>query len=45
MVAIAVAVLGVTIPLLLSFFFGGQVALYVSPPYGFKDIPDLAGTL
>ena len=43
-VAIIGGIAAVGLPLLLSFLFGGQVSIYVSPPYGFNDIPDLTGT-
>lgn len=42
-IASSVAVLSVTLPLLLSYVFGGQITLYLSSPYGFKDIPDQTG--
>jgi NAD(P)-dependent dehydrogenase (short-subunit alcohol dehydrogenase family) len=41
--ASVVLVVVVLIPILISYFFGGRVALYVSPPYSFNDIPDLTG--
>jgi NAD(P)-dependent dehydrogenase (short-subunit alcohol dehydrogenase family) len=42
-VTAVIAVVGVVLPLLLSYISGGRVALYVSPPYRFSDIPDLSG--
>lgn len=44
LVAVAlVAIVSIILPISVSYFFGGQAALYVSPPYGFDDIPDLTG--
>ena len=42
--ASSVAVLSVALPLLTSYIFGGQITLFLSSPYGFKDIPDQTGT-
>mmetsp|Transcript_11729 Transcript_11729/g.11362 ORF Transcript_11729/g.11362 Transcript_11729/m.11362 type:complete len:345 (+) Transcript_11729:131-1165(+) len=42
-VVVLVAVFSIILPISFSYFFGGQAALYVSPPYGFNDIPDLTG--
>ena len=39
------ALVGVLLPLLASYFFGGQITLYLSSPYGFRDIPDQTGAL
>lgn len=39
------ALVGVVVPLLASYFFGGQITLYLSSPYGFRDIPDQTGAL
>lgn len=41
--AVIVALFGVVLPVLFSYFIGGEVARYVSPPYSFNDIPDLTG--
>ena len=43
--ATLVALVGVVLPLFASYFFGGQITLYLSSPYGFQDIPDQTGTL
>ena len=40
---VLVVAFGVVFPLMISFFFGGQMSIYISPPYGFNDIPDLTG--
>jgi NAD(P)-dependent dehydrogenase (short-subunit alcohol dehydrogenase family) len=40
---VIVGVIALVVPILISFIVGGHVALYVSPPYGFNDIPDLTG--
>lgn len=40
---VLVVVVAVVFPLMISFFFGGQISLYISPPYSFNDIPDLTG--
>mmetsp|Transcript_32288 Transcript_32288/g.30784 ORF Transcript_32288/g.30784 Transcript_32288/m.30784 type:complete len:346 (-) Transcript_32288:375-1412(-) len=42
-VSVLVVLIAVVGPLLLSILGGGQAALYISPPYSFKDIPDLTG--
>ena len=41
--AIVFVAAAVVVPLFLSYYIGGQMAIYGSPPYGFKDIPDLTG--
>lgn len=43
--ATLVALFGVVLPLFMSYVFGGQITLYLSSPYSFKDIPDQTGTL
>lgn len=40
---ILVVVLAIVFPLLCSLVGGGQLATYVSPSYGFHDIPNLIG--
>jgi hypothetical protein len=38
-----VAIFGVILPTLFFYIIGGKVAVYLSPSYGFNDIPDLTG--
>ena len=43
---IAIVIVGIcslVFPIIFSFLVGGQVSLYVSPPYSFADFPDLTG--
>jgi NAD(P)-dependent dehydrogenase (short-subunit alcohol dehydrogenase family) len=41
--AVLAVAFAISCPLLLSLVGGGQLAVYISPPYGFDDIPNLTG--
>lgn len=40
---VVVVLVGVVLPILFSYIFSGRIAQYISPPYGFHDIPNLTG--
>lgn len=41
--AVVAVIFGIVLPILFSYIFSGRIAQYISPPYGFHDIPNLTG--